>query len=171
MRNTSSPGMNASPYLPYPDDPAVARELVLLKDAADNFECSVDTLKKNAKSGRFPAYQSGFGMPVFVIPSVIGEFLKSRRDVDSIFRKRGGARSADLGTPPPAPLGAGGGTTDTPMSRPPIELGVVQQTSMTNATHDQLALVAACLAEISGILSRTGHAEPLDDLQSQSERP
>ncbi len=158
----------ASPYLPYPEDPAVARELVLLKDAADNFECSADTLKKNAKSRRFPAYQSGFGMPVFVIPSVIGEFLKSRRDIDSIFRKKAGVKSADLGTPPPAPSCAGGGTADVPVPRPLIELGVLQLTSLSNATPEQLALVAGCLAEISGILSRTSPAEPLD-LQSHSE--
>jgi hypothetical protein len=151
-----------SPYLPFPEDPAVARDLVLLKDSADQFGCSVDTLKKNAKSQRFPAYQAAHGMPVFAMPAEVEKFLRSRRDIDSRFVRKDHRKPTTPDPAHPAPCRT---SRDSPVALALDsfgEPGVVRLNSLLGASHEHLALVANCLSEISEILRRdllAGHGE------------
>jgi hypothetical protein len=143
-----------SPYLPHPDDPVVARDLVLIKDAAEHFACSADTLKSNAKSRRFPAYQAGHGMPVFVALQDIAKFLKSRPDIESVFRKNGSKKSAS----PTCPIHMNAGTgeaSSSSMQKPEAVTEILHVASLASATPEQFALVADCLEEIAGRLRQT----------------
>lgn len=134
-----------SPYRPHPDDPDVVCKLVFIKDAAAHFECSADTLRNNAKARRFPAYQAANGAPVFVTLEEAGTFLKTRPDIDSVFRKNL-TKSPTLQRLVPRPVGE----EAVPSSvRTPAGPATIHLASLANIPSRQFALVADCLEEIS----------------------
>lgn len=170
----------SSPYLPIPTDPTIASTLIAIKLASERYECSADTLKNNTKSRQLVGYQQRFGMPVFVHPHDVEQFLKARPDINSVFRSKEVATTDDAEAELPAPWNVGGASSTAPnysfpvFAGPPArafgELGMVRLKSLDNATPGEVALVASCLAEISGILNRSAPAGSLN-LQSEIEEP
>jgi len=76
-------------YTPIPPDRETCRLLITIKKAAAQEECSENTLKTNAKARRWKAYQDHFGVTVYVLPSEIREFLKSRPLIASKYTRKG----------------------------------------------------------------------------------
>lgn len=141
------------PYLLFPEDPLVARGLVLINDAAEHFRCSADTLKNNAKRRRLAAYQAAHGTPVFVALRDVADLLRSRRDIGSAFRTSGSTKSTSSDFQPPVPICTGAAPSSAkskPAGRQDFPL-----TSLFSLSLEQLALVASCLEEIARYLRPT----------------
>lgn len=166
-----------SPYLPILPELASSGQLVSIKQAADSRQCSVDTLKNNAKSRNFRAFQEFFGAPVFVLPSDVEEFLKSRPDIASVFHPKAppitvladpwnlGSQSIQS-SPFQVPVATSASALT--LTLPDGEVSLIRLTSLDYATPAERSFVAKVIFEIFALISQPIPPSPPPPLPTQN---
>jgi len=163
------PFMNR-PYLPIPSDPAVVSRLILLKEAASRYHCSVETLKNNAKAPNLRAFQDGFGAPVLVLPEDVEDFLKRRPAVASVFHPQRGKSTRAVGDEPvpspwrDVPSASGEGAMQGVGFQGEGASAALGLSCLRGASPAEIAFAARLFAELARVLTNpAGSAVLLDE--------